>query len=71
MTRTRFTLCLTQMVEEIGTIEIEADTPAQALAEARLLDLYTQCDNWGPGDDASKVRIYAIQDQNGETVWND
>lgn len=67
----KFTLCLTQMVEEIGTIEIEADTYEEALAKSHRMDFHAECVNWEPGDAASKVRIYAILDENGETVWND
>jgi hypothetical protein len=67
----KFTICVTQMVEQIGTFTVEADTLADAERIARTKDLFDECEaagSWESGDYAEKARIWAIGDADGKLM---
>lgn len=67
--RTFRVLCQ-QYVEEVGEFTVEAESLDEALAKARAVSLWEACgDTWEPGDDAQDADIYAVQTEDGTTIW--
>jgi len=61
----KYRVLLQQYVEQVATIEIEADTPEAAKDEALLRGAEA---DWGAGDDAMDVECYAVMD-GADMVW--
>ncbi len=56
-----------RFVEQVATVEIEADTPDAA---ARIADSMKHGDfKWEPGDDAHGLDAYAVANAADEIVW--
>ncbi len=64
-----FKLLISQFVEEIGSIEVEAESEEDALGQAQSMLLFDECDNWQDGDDALPVRVYGLTRPDGETTF--
>jgi hypothetical protein len=71
----KFKLCITQMVESITTIVIEAADKEAAQAEARRVEdrLRTQPFDgdhvWIEGGEATDPEVYAVLNARGDVVW--
>lgn len=67
----KYQVCVQQYVEEITSIEIEADTSEQAAAigQQMLNDGNVDVEAWVAGDDITGRDVYAVLDPGGETVW--
>jgi len=61
----KYRVLLQQYVEQVASMEIEADTPEDAKDEALLRGAEA---DWGPGDDAMDVECYAVMD-GADMVW--
>lgn len=64
----KFKILVSQMVEQIGEFEIEAESAEEAHAKANGMFLFEEISEWEAGEIADKARIYAIQDGEGETL---
>lgn len=64
----KFKVMLTQMVEQIAEIEVEAETWEEAKAKA-FENFPGLTANWQEGNDASPVRCWAIADETGRIVY--
>lgn len=62
----RFQVCLQQYVEQVTSVEIEAEDEQDAKDKAlAMADTF----EWKTGDDAYDVEAYAILDADGAVVW--
>lgn len=63
---TTYRVAFQQYVEQVTTVEVEAETREAAIETARA-----KCDQveWKPGDDAYDVRCYAVMDGLGNVIW--
>jgi len=62
----KFKVHLQQYVEEVATIEVEADSIEEARAKALLEGPMA---SWEDGEDSYSVSAYAVHDDKGELVW--
>ncbi len=61
-------VCLQQYVEQIATVDVAASNPEEAVKLALEGDPGVTAD-WGPGDDAETVQVYAVLDRDNQPVW--
>ncbi len=64
----KFTVHLTQMVEQIARLEIEADDAEDAIKKALDTDPGVSAD-WREGDHAKDVEAYSVATVDGTIVW--
>lgn len=65
----RFKVCVQQYVEETAEIEIDADTPEEAMRKGEKMLADGDVDSWGAGDDITDREVYAVLDAGGGMVW--
>lgn len=63
----KFKVRVSQMVEQLGELEIEAVDPDEARAKAMDMDLFFAVgeENWKPGENADKASVYEVEDEAG------
>jgi hypothetical protein len=65
----KFKVCVQQYVEETAVLEIDAETPEDAVAIGRQMLSDGDIDNWGDGDDTMHQDVYVVLDANRDIVW--
>lgn len=64
----KYTVHLQQYVEHVATAEIEANSPEEAVSMAQMdFGLPARVD-WQPGDDATRMRVWAVS-EGDNVVW--
>jgi len=65
----KFIVFCQQYVEQVATIEVEADSYEQAVEQVMNNDLMVTA-LWVEGDDMYEPEIYLVKDDKDETVWD-
>lgn len=64
----KFTVLLTQMVEQTAAVEVEAESPEEARDKVLESDPGVTAD-WDEGDWADDVECYSVLDETGKVVY--
>lgn len=65
----KFKVLVAQMVEQVATVEVEADSIEAARDLALDWNASLSQADWKDGDYAEKARVFTVRDTNDDIVW--
>lgn len=65
----KYTVCLRQTMDKLVDVEVEADTPEDAIKKINRGRTYWDRADWGVMNEVREQEAYVVMDENGEWVW--